>query len=420
MKIAIFLAFLFRLVLAFGPYHPDLGNHLDWGAKFWEVGPGKFYEYQFWQVSWPNQPPGTIYLFAFLHKITQLILNLLWQLNITISFFPSFLIPFLQQKLPIVMVKLPSILTDLGIAWTIFLMVRKWRNEKIARLASLVFLFNPVSFYNSSIWGQTDSIINFLALLGLYFLWLKRPILGMSSFIFSLYFKTSLIIFLPVFVIALIKEKYSFLKILIAFIVPLGIIAIASLPFSQVAHFNVFKWLYSDLYLTRVFGHQGNMLTGNAFNFWAFLFGVDLSRTDLGTFLILSLKQWGQLIFGLISIVLLAIVWRRFSWRNIIFALAMISFSAFLFLTNMHERYLYPIFPLVTILLVIYPKIILFYIVLSLIYILNLYHLWWVPAISFLESFYSFNFIRLLSLVNLVTFFCLLVLFFRFSASKKV
>ena len=33
----------------------DLGNHLDWGAKFWEIGPARFYEYQFWQVSWPNQ-----------------------------------------------------------------------------------------------------------------------------------------------------------------------------------------------------------------------------------------------------------------------------------------------------------------------------------------------------------------------------
>lgn len=420
MKFIIFLAFLLRLVLAFGPYHPDLGNHLDWGAKFWEVGPGKFYEYQFWQVSWPNQPSGTIYLFALSQKISESILNAIWQLNVAFSFFPSFMVPFLQQKLPVVMVKLPSILADLGIAWVIYLIVKSWKSKETAKLASLVFLFNPVSFYNSSIWGQTDSIINFLALLGLYFLLLKRPILGMSSFILSLYFKTSLIIFLPVFVIALIKEKYSFLKIIVAFIVPLGIIAIASLPFSQVAHYNVFKWLTSDLYLTRVFGRQGNMLTGNAFNFWAFLFGVDLSRTDLGTFLTLSLKQWGQLIFGLISIVLLAQAWCRFSWRNIIFALAMISFSAFLFLTNMHERYLYPIFPLVTILLVIYPKIILFYIVLSLIYIFNLYHLWWVPAIPFLESFYSLNFIRLLSLVNLVTFFCLLVLFFRFSVPKKV
>ncbi|MFZ5366031.1 MAG: hypothetical protein ACOZBZ_01940 [Patescibacteria group bacterium] len=413
MKIIILFAFFLRLILAFGPYHPDLGNHLDWGKKFWEVGPGRFYEYQFWQVSWPNQPPGTIYLFAFVHKISEVIFNLIWWLNVAIPVFPSFLVPFIQEKLPIILVKLPSILADLGIAWVIYLIVKKLKDEKLAKLATVVFIFNPVTFYNSSIWGQTDAIINFFALLGLYFLLIRKPILGMSSFIFSLYFKTSLIIFLPIFLLLVIREKYSLVKIVFAFIVPVLVIAIISLPFSAVAHYNVFKWLYSDLYLTRVFGHQGNMLTANAFNFWALLFGIDLAKTDLGKFLWFNFRQWGQLIFSPLLVFLLFFLWYCFSWRNVVFVLSLVAFSAFLFLTNMHERYLYPVFPLVTILLVFYPKILPLFLLLSFIHLANLYHLWGVPALPLIV-------IRLFSLVNLVIFGWLLASFFRFSTSKRV
>ena len=67
------VALLFRVVLAFGAWHPDLNNHVDWGIRFFQYGPSKFYapESNVWNYTWPNQPPGTTYVFAGVRKIFE-------------------------------------------------------------------------------------------------------------------------------------------------------------------------------------------------------------------------------------------------------------------------------------------------------------------------------------------------------------
>ena len=91
MKKIVFFAFLIRLFLIFTRAHPDIGNHVDWGIKFWQYGPKNFYEQIFWGVSWPNQPVGSILLFAVMAKIYQFFFGVFWHLNLKIAIFPSFI-----------------------------------------------------------------------------------------------------------------------------------------------------------------------------------------------------------------------------------------------------------------------------------------------------------------------------------------
>ncbi|KKP31359.1 MAG: hypothetical protein UR21_C0010G0001, partial [Candidatus Woesebacteria bacterium GW2011_GWC2_31_9] len=73
-----FVAFCFRLILSFLIWHPDLNNHFDWGIRFWQYGPAKFYTENVWNFTWPNQPPGTIYMFAGIRKFFEFIFGIFW------------------------------------------------------------------------------------------------------------------------------------------------------------------------------------------------------------------------------------------------------------------------------------------------------------------------------------------------------
>lgn len=411
-------ALLLRIILSFGPFHPDLGNHLDWGIKFWTLGPKYFYENLFWQVSWPNQPPGTIYTFALIRKIYEAIFGLVWWLNIKIPSFPSILVPFFENKLYVSLVKLPSILADLGIGLLICKFVKELKNSKVAKVAATVFLFNPVSWYNSAVWGQTDALINFFGLWSIYLYWKKKPILATFVFLSSFYFKGSLLIFTPIILILLAKSETAWWKkVMVVLIFP---VVLAYLSFPFVRWLSPIPWLY-HLYIDRIFGHQGNMLTANAFNLWALFFGIDFSVSDLGSFLGLTFKSWGQILFVTISApVLVALLVKKFKIENVLFSVSAIAMFSFLFLTNMHERYLYPAIPCLSILMFIVPKMKVFYALLCLVFMVNLYNLWFVPDPFGVKVFFTPSLIKFFSLFNLFLLPWFLWIFLRFLRSKKI
>ena len=115
--ISIFIiAFLVRAVLAFVGWHPDVNNHVDWGIRIFTYGPGKFYapESNVWNYTWPNQPPGTIYIFALMRKLYELLFSIFWWVNVNVSLFPSTVMTWVEDYLYIGLLKLPAILSDFG------------------------------------------------------------------------------------------------------------------------------------------------------------------------------------------------------------------------------------------------------------------------------------------------------------------
>lgn len=418
-KKLILISLVLRLVFAFaGGYHPDILNHLDWGLKFWEYGPKDFYEQIFWGLSWPNQPLGAIYLFGLTVKIYQVIFSFLWGLNLKIPAFPSFIFPFLEKKFLIVLLKLPFILADLGLGWLVYEIVLKLvKKQKPALLGLSLYLFNPIAIYNSAIWGQTDSLINFLALLGIWRLYQKKYFPGIFFFLAGFYFKLSLIIWLPAAGLIVFLNLKDWKKMIFPFFLSLLFFLLISLPF--VHHGNVFSWLWY-LYTNRVLPRQGEMLSGNAFNFWNLFYGLDLSLKETIPFLGTTAKALGRVIafflMALTTVFFLKKKKRGFS--EFLFLMILYVFASFLFLTNMHERYLYPLFPPLTILAALKKVKFKYFLALSLIHLLNIYNLWNYPRIEILRlSLESENFLltRILSLILILAFWKL----FSFFASKK-
>ena len=67
------------------------------------------------------------------------------------------------------LIKLPAIFADIAVGLVLFILVRGWRAprrdaDRVALFAAGFYLFNPVTWYDSAIWGQTDA---FGALIGL-------------------------------------------------------------------------------------------------------------------------------------------------------------------------------------------------------------------------------------------------------------
>ena len=386
-KIVLIIAFLLRVILVvISSWHPDLLNHIDWGNRFLNLGPRKIYENIFWGVSWLNQPFGTVLLFGFCAFLKNIIFSLFEFLNQNISIFPSFIMPILEANLHSWMVKLPFILSDIGLGYLIYKIVFQFK-PKFATLAAVTFLFNPVLIYNSTIWGQTDSLINLLAISGIYFAFQKKYFWGIWLFLLGFLFKMSLVIYLPIFGLLLLKRIKDFKKFLLPIISFIVFIYLLAIPF-RLDGFSSFHWIWY-MYTNRVLVRQGSMLNGNAFNLWALIFSIDLSKSEFTHFFGLSY----QLISRILYILFLLPVWFKFiknklTLSSLFNALVLSAFGCFIFMTNMHERYLYPIFPLISVLLFV-PKTKFTsksLIILSLIHFLNLYNLWFYPQINLLKN----------------------------------
>ena len=68
------------------------------------------------------------------------------------------------------------ILADLAIGWLVWSMVRELGGrDRIALAAALVAVVNPISWFDSVVWGQVDSFGVVFLLLGLRELWRDRP-----------------------------------------------------------------------------------------------------------------------------------------------------------------------------------------------------------------------------------------------------
>ena len=226
----------------------------------------------------------------------------------------------------------------------------------------------------------------------------------------SLLFKGSLSIFVPILLIVALLQKHKvgdWAKALFSSLLTTFLISIWFHP-----RLDLFSWLF-NLYRQRILPGEIGYLTANAFNFWWL---VDPGKTlDSTVFLGLPARIWGFLI-AIVGVVGVG-YWlskRKLTDKRIFLSLVMISLVTFLFMTRIHERYLFPFFPYATMLLGLIPGLVFPYIILSTTHLLNLYHLFWAPSFSPLEALYQLPwFARAISIINIIVFFYMLRLFRR-------
>ncbi len=128
-------------------FETDLATYASWALTLADHGPAGFYA----NAGFADYPPAYLYL--------------LWPIGLLAR----------QAADPATMaadlLKLPPILLDLAVGYTIYRLVLGWawpgrRAEAMALAAAALYVFNPVSFYDSALWGQSDAAGALVLLLG--------------------------------------------------------------------------------------------------------------------------------------------------------------------------------------------------------------------------------------------------------------
>jgi len=174
------------------------------------------------------------------------------------------------------------------------------------------------------------------------------------------------------FLFIIIKTKVDFKKILLAGIICLLINYFIFAPFTDT---NLISFTFNSL-LPRIFDRPPR-LTTNAYNFWH-IFSLNRDWSDQTHFLFIPANVWSGLLYIAINYIAFKIVQVK-NKGSIVAAIFIVSFGSWLFMTNMLDRYSFVGIVAGLILSIYNYKVFKYWLLLSLIYWLNLFRGWWFP-----------------------------------------
>ena len=176
------LGFALRLIIAYilpgSGFGVDLNAFRFWADNLATNGPWGFYERDFFH----DYTPGYLYLLWFVGSIQHLL-------------------PGLE------LIKIPAILADLAVGWLIWSMVLELGGgNRAALIGAALYLFVPVTWFDSTIWGQVDSVGLVFLLLGLRELWRDRPERATAFAVVAAVVKPQLGILIPILLAVLLRR----------------------------------------------------------------------------------------------------------------------------------------------------------------------------------------------------------------------
>lgn len=326
------LALAVRLAIA--PYigfSIDLGYFRTWAGELSRVGTHGFYSVD----RSADYPPGYLYV--------------LW-LTGKVSATPGYLL-----------LKLPAILADLGIAWLAGTFAARLAPDSLNRrlpvraVVAAAVLFNPAVIALSAIWGQVDAVPSFFVLASLLLLFTGNRSLGRDVSAFLLFgiafaIKPQTAFALPVMLYALYRRYLhrqprpalvdGALGVVVCCLAAVCVWVLSGLPFGL-----------DPGPLLRFYRHSASVhpvTSANAFNLWGLLgsWRNDQTGDDVMTIAGIAALDVGMILF---VVAVAYVLWRVHrsiergvdERRTLVLGASVISLLGYLVLTRMHERYVF-------------------------------------------------------------------------------
>lgn len=299
-----------RLVLGYSQtgYQIDMDTFKAWARIANEVGFSQIYR----QNIFLDYPPGYLYVLVALEKL-RLALGL----------------DAASQAFTLLM-KLPSLLADLGCAGVVLYAGKRRLGEKAGLFLSAAYLFCPAVLVNSAQWGQADSFCTALLLASVLLLYRGKYEASALLYGLSVACKPQMLIFAPLYLFFTIRQR-KWLRLLTGILCGAGALLLTALPFTT--GFN-FRWLLIEYASTL---NYYDYYSVNAYNVWALL-GWNwklLPAEPLKTALTFAAPALATAACG----ALLCLSKRK---DALFFAPVALMGVMYLFGVKMHERYLFP------------------------------------------------------------------------------
>lgn len=245
-KTLLLVALVIRFLLSITTYHSDLGAFALAGKYI--VGEGKWLSFYDTIASVDSagqmvihrtdmvfnyQPlayliPSVIYL-PFINLVSHtgdLLINRQW--------IESTPLPF---NFTLFVYKLPMLLGDLGIFW---LLTKFFSSSKSKQTALLLWAFNPLAIYVSSMMGQVDIIIAFFLLLSVYFYRNHRYLYAVVAVSLSALIKPIGLILLPLLILDLLVIHKNWRKAIWIGLAGVGTYILGILPYIGSASYRYY------------------------------------------------------------------------------------------------------------------------------------------------------------------------------------
>ncbi len=383
---AFLMAILARVAMTPLAYHGDILVQAGWGRWIFDHGMRGFYENNIWIYGWPNQPPIISWLYGQCFHLYQSIYTtmIVWGNFIAshrlgashILWFYDFQdwwgnakymdTPFKIAEL--ITMKIPSIMADGVLAYMIYKMVGK--------AGAIIYLLSPFAWYESGIWGQHDQL-SLIFLLTAFWLVTAKKLMWLTPVMMavSILLKPTAFIFGPLLLWISVRDKNTFKQVVIGS----GVTVILYILLVKII--STFDFWTFNIYLQRQMFAKGEYWTWvNTFNGWRIItpYLTDYRQLFLG----INLRMWGFIVFGIINILAFKIGQKR-DWDSVLKAMFVVVSGGWMVMTTMHERYLFTAIVVGLILAMKNKKLFKYWIVLSLIFWINMFNGWWYPE-SFL------------------------------------
>ena len=326
------LALLVRLAVApYAGFYGDLRLFQQWATRLGQVGTHAFYS----GGGFADYPPGYLYV--------------LWVLG-KISAAPGY-----------VLLKLPAILADLGLAWIAGTLAARIAPASLARrlpvraLVAAGVLFNPAVIALSAVWGQVDAVPAVFVLWSLLLLFtgpqsLRRELAAFLLFAVAIAMKPQAGFVLPIMLYALYR-RYLHQRARSELIDGALSIALVGAPALALWTVSGLPFGLGPVSLVRFYRHSASVYpvtSANAFNLWG---ALGFWRNDSVGGQVMHVAGVPALYVGTLAFLaaVVLVLWRVHRAfergadqpRVLVVAAAVVSLLAYTLLTRMHERYMF-------------------------------------------------------------------------------
>jgi Gpi18-like mannosyltransferase len=336
-----------------------MGAFRAWSMRLADIGPWNFYSPTYFS----DYAPGYLYVLWFIGELNE-------RFNFSEAEFEYVL-------------KLPAIAADLASAYILYLFL-DGKRAGVRLGAAVLYLVLPPVLLLGAVWGQVDSFSSLFIMLSIYWIGNGKPVHGTAVYVAGFVFKPQIIAALPFLAFWIMKEHPPQLR------GPAGGLSVSGIPrvwrqatVAGLGTLILLIWPFFPEAPWNFIGHlrdAANVENYRVTSFWAYNFWgmFGFFRPDSETYLGITYQVWGVTLYAVSTLVVLVTFRDARDKGALALGVALSLLVFYLFMTRMHERYLFPaLLPLLAA-CVIYRSYLLWgvFSVLAVVHFLNLYHVY--------------------------------------------